>query len=327
MYYYDHKNNCFQNFILEPKDKHVLVKNHAFGVNRADVLQKMGKYPINSDTVDILGLEFAGEIIEIYGENKQNFSIGDRVMGIVSGGSYASHILIPIEHLLIIPSNLSFVKAASLPESLYAVWHSLFNIGGLNYYISQNTIDKTIYINAASSGIGLMAIQMCLAFGFNVIASTSSPEKIDAIKSQITNNKQNLFLFCSQQISLEDYCKNQQVKIDICLDMLGDINNILKSMQNNSKIICIAFLQYSKPEINIGLMMQKNISIQGTMLRLQSDYTKELLTKQINQSVLGHIKQNNIKPIIHHIYNKQQINNTLDDLLENKHVGKLVVEI
>ncbi len=311
----------------------VIVKNYAFGINRADVLQKMGKYPmVNDGASNVLGLEFSGIIQSISNDLFTNFKIGDKVMGIVSSGAYSEQILVPITQVLPLPQNLNFIQASALPEAIYTVWHALFIRAGLYHYISH--VEKSsflpyVYINAASSGIGIIAIQMCLAFGFNVIASTSNNMKIDKINSfmQTNANKHNFYLFCSSEITLDEYCELNKFKINFCLDMLGDLAQITKNMAINGSIVCIAFLQQAKSELIIPILMQKSLSIYATMLRLQSEATKAILSKQIYQYILPLIQNNSIKPLMHKVYNKDTVDNALNDMILNQHIGKLVCNL
>jgi NADPH2:quinone reductase len=348
MLIYNHEQDVFEETptpnINDIPQGYALVAIKAFGINRADVLQKMGKYPITPDMPKVLGLEFSGEVIGINDNNpnqddsthsKQNsIKIGDRVMAIIAGGAYASHVLIPLSQCIIIPQHLSYIEASALPEALFTVWHALFNQANLKNCLEEQISEasklsnKTIYINAASSGIGTMAIQICFAFGFTVIASTSSIQKLEQLKSMMNAKKHaNLHIFCSEEYSLNQICERYNLCIDFCLDMLGDINNLLPNMNKNSRITCIAFLQGAKSSINIASLMQKQITLSGTMLRLQTEAYKSEITAQINQYILPKISSKKIKPIIEQVYAKTNINQAHVDLMSNQHIGKLVVDM
>ncbi len=337
MLIYNHKEDKFEEIILPLVPKgYALISVKACGINRADVLQKMGKYSVTPDMPETLGLEISGEVLEINDENidykdTQNpfdIKIKDRIMCILIGGGYASHVLVPLNQCIKIPHHLSYIEASALPEAIFTVWHALFSTAGLKNFINNQNSEKTVCINAASSGIGTMAIQMCLAFNFKVIASTSSMQKLDQLKILMdSNNYENLYIFCSKEQSLDEICKKHNLGIDFCLDMLGDIEGLLLNMNKLAKIVCIAFLKGAKSAINIAALMQKQISIQGTMIRLQSNEYKSRISQEINQYILPFIQSKKIKPMIEKVYGKNNINQAHADLMHNQHIGKLVVDM
>ncbi len=309
---------------------HALVNIKAFGINRADVLQKMGKYPNQSTNLNtILGLEISGEICLMHEADKNNVE-STNIMAIVDGGAYASHIILPLHQCMLMPKHLSFIQAAALPEAIATVWHALFNVSALKKYINENNNNDNIwiYINAASSGIGTIAIQMCLTFGLNVIASTSSMQKLEELKAMMpTKNSGELHIFCTQEQNLEQICARYSIKIHYCLDMLGDLNALLPCMHMHGCIVSIAFLQGAKANINIAHIMQKQITYTGTMLRLQSAETKINLVHDLTQYVLPKIQEKRIKPIVYQVYMPENIEQAHTDLLLNEHIGKLVVDM
>jgi NADPH:quinone reductase len=322
---------------------YALVQIKAFGINRADILQKTGKYPNIAEYTDafidyssILGLEISAEICLMHEEDRQNLQsnpynieLNTRIMAVVNGGAYASYIVLPLHQCMPIPKHLSYIQAAALPEAVATVWHALFNITGLKNNIQNNIHDNIwVYINAASSGIGTVAIQMCLAFGFNVVASTSSMQKLEELKSMMSvKTSAQLHIFCTQEQSLQQICDMYELKINYCLDMLGNLNELLPCMNRYAHIVSIAFLQGAKSSINIAQVMQKQITYTGTMLRLQNQLSKINLVHNLMEYVIPKIQSKHIKPIIHQVYTAEHIEQAHTDLLLNAHIGKLVVDI
>jgi NADPH:quinone reductase len=338
-YAYDYKLQKFTDYNIDISLNNIpqgyaLIKIHAFGINRADILQKMGNYPLKDGDSGILGLEAAGEVIGINDNNLShfNFNIGHRVMFITSGGAYASHALIPLEHLISVPNNISYQQAAALPEAIFTVYHSLFN-HKMPRPCNINPCKKHyVYVNAASSGIGMMAIQMCNALGYGIIASSSSSFKINSIK-KLLRHVDNLNIFSSEEISLDAYCSINHIKINFALDMLGETESIINNSDPYASIVSIAFLKSATSSINISKLMRNNISITGTMLRPQSKEHKAYLTSEINKYIIPLIscadnaELGTIQPIINKVYGRNDIEQAHLDLKKNQHIGKLVIDL
>src|SRR6056300_849607 len=145
------------------------------GVNRADVLQRMGLYPVPEDASPIMGLEVAGTVVSI-GASVEGWAIGDKVCALVHGGGYASHAIARADHCLRVPTNLDTKTAAALPEALLTVWHNVFTLGRLK-------AGETLLVHGGGSGIGSIAVQLAKARGANVIATAGGAEKCAAVKA------------------------------------------------------------------------------------------------------------------------------------------------
>ena len=159
--------------IPEAKADEVLVKVHAFGINRPDILQRQGLYPMPPGVTQVPGLEVAGEVVAIGAEVTQ-FKLGDKVCSLTNGGGYAEYCVVPQSQTLHIPENVSFVEAAAIPETFFTVWANVFQMG-------KAKAGEVVLVHGGTSGIGTTALMLCKALGIKTFATVGSDEKVQAI--------------------------------------------------------------------------------------------------------------------------------------------------
>lgn len=164
--------------IPTPAANEVLVKVHAFGLNRPDILQRQGLYPMPKGVTPVPGLEVAGEVVAV-GAEVSKFKVGDKVCGLTNGGGYAEYCVVPESQTLTIPEGLSFVQAAAIPETFFTVWANVFQMG-------QAKAGETVLVHGGSSGIGTTALMLCNALGMKTFATVGSDEKVAAISHLTT---------------------------------------------------------------------------------------------------------------------------------------------
>ena len=241
--------------IPEPKPGEVLIKVHAAGINRPDIMQRKGLYPPPEGASDILGLEVAGTIVAL-GSNTVDVSTGDRVCALVTGGGYAEYCTAPAQLCLPIPESLSFIQAGALAETFFTVWSNVFDR-------AQLQLGETLLVHGGSSGIGTTAIQLAKAFGANVIVTAGSDKKC-RFCIQLGAD---LAINYRQQDFVEEIQQYTQAKgVDVILDMIGGnyLARHLKCMRFDARLVQIALQNGIKTEINLLPVMLKRLTITGS---------------------------------------------------------------
>ena len=299
--------------IVKPNagDGQLLVRVHAAGVNRPDIFQRMGYYPPPPGASETLGLEIAGEVVEGHGRWKA----GDRICALLPGGGYAQYAVCDARHALPIPEGLSFAQAASLPETVITVYANMFEDGGLK-------AGETLLIHGATSGIGVMAIQMAKAAGARVIATARSAAKAEAALS--------LGADLAIDTSAQDFGKvaAEAGGIDVVLDMVGGayFAGNMEALNRKGRIVYIASLGGMEITVPVIALMQKNAIITGSTLRGRSDEEKARLIQAIEQKVWPWIKSGAVKPIIDIELPLESAAEAHRRMESGSHVGKIVLD-
>lgn len=258
-------------------DQQVLIDIKAAGVNRPDVFQRMGKYPAPQGApVDIPGLEVAGIVVE-KGKDVKHINIGDRVMALVAGGGYAEYVNVDSGSCIVLPDSISYAQAAVLPETLYTVWHNLFQRGELKE-------NELALIHGGAGGIGSTAIILAKLFGAQVATTVSNQQKYEFVRDLgadiIINYKEEDF----QQILTNS-------KVDVVLDYIGGeyFEKNMNVLKEDGHLVYINAMHGAKVNLNIMQLMQKRINISGSTLRGRSADFKASLTNQLIKYVLPFI--------------------------------------
>ncbi|MCF7972110.1 MAG: NAD(P)H-quinone oxidoreductase, partial [Methylococcaceae bacterium] len=279
--------------IPTPKAGEALIKIHAAGVNRPDIMQRQGLYPPPEGASDILGLEVAGTIVDL-GDTPSHFKIGDKVCALVTGGGYAEYCTAAIPLCLPIPTGLSFTQAAALPETYFTVWSNLFDR-------AQLKANETVLIHGGSSGIGTTAIQFTKAFGAQVIITAGSTEKCQFC----TELGADLAINYHQQDFIQAIKDHTNGKgVDIILDMIaGDyFPRNIKCLNFDGRLVHIALQNGIKAEINLLPIMLKRLSITGSTLRPRNTEFKAAIAQQLQKNIWPLLATGQIKPIIHQTF-------------------------
>ena len=302
----------------------VLVR--AFGVNRADLLQRAGHYPPPKGVVsDILGLEFAG-IIDSFSDGSDrcgDYKVGDRVMGICVGAAYAEQVIVPSAQLLPIPTNMSFCTAASIPEAHLTAYDALVTQGKLK-------IDDEVLIHAIGSGVGCAAAVLAEFLGAKVSGTTRSAWKKE--KALESFNLQQVYLAEEGQFM----GKADQTKFDIILDFIGAayLKENLQRLNDQGRLVVIGLLGGVKAEINLSILLAKRAQMIGTVLRSRSIKEKIELTQSYRQNILPFLyeRENNSEAIdrgvklepVYQVYSPHEMEQAHRDLAASGVWSKLV---
>lgn len=300
-----------------PKANDVLIRVHAAGINRPDVLQRQGLYPPPADASPILGLEVAGEIVEC-GDQVARWQVGDKVCALVNGGGYAEYALAPEAQCLPIPESFSFVEAATLPETFFTVWHNLFQR-------AQIMAGETLLIHGGTSGIGVCAIQLAVAFGVNVIATASSAEKcaaITALGAVAINYRTQDFVAVVKQLTAGQGA-------NVILDMVGGdyVQRNFSAAAKEGRIVSIAFLNGRKVNIDLMPIMLKRLTLTGSTLRAQSAVAKAKIAQELEFRVWPFFAAKKIKPVIDSVFSFAQVVDAHRRMESNQHIGKIVLNL
>ncbi|NGM71738.1 NAD(P)H-quinone oxidoreductase [Sphingobacterium sp. SGL-16] len=291
----------------------ILIKVKAAGINRPDIFQRQGKYPAPEGVVqDIPGLEVSG-VIENIGADVEGFQVGNRVMALVPGAGYAEYVKVHYGAAIQIPVQLSFENAAALPETLYTVWHNLFQRGNLQK-------DETVLIHGGAGGIGSTVIQLAKLFGAKVVTTVSSEEKENFVLSlgadKVINYKNEDF---------EEVLSSS--KVDVILDYIGGeyFNKNINVLREEGRLIYINAMKGAKVELNLFKLMQKRISLSGSTLRNRSASFKQSLTQEIVKKVLPLFEDNKFHIPIFKKFNYYEASKAHSLMESGAFLGKLVL--
>ncbi|TXD37888.1 NAD(P)H-quinone oxidoreductase [Lujinxingia vulgaris] len=300
-----------------PAAGEVLIKVHATAVNRADLLQARGRYPVPTGASTIMGLEAAGEVVEL-GEGVEGVDVGDRVCALLTGGGYAEYVTSPASLLLSLPHNLSMDEAAALPEVFYTAFLNLYLEGDLKP-------GERAMIHAAASGVGTAALQLCALTG-NPVIGTASASKLDTIlklgaERAIDRRSENF------ADVVREWTEGQGV--DVILDPVGadylDAN--LQSLATGGRLVIIGLLSGASAELSLGRLLMKRLQLKGSVLRSRTLAEKEAITRKFKARVWPHVLSGELRPIIEKILPIEEADEAHRLLATNQTTGKIVLSV
>ena len=296
----------------------VLIKVHAAGINRPDVLQRLGKYPVPPGASDLPGLEVAGEIVD--GDYAAaGFAKGDLVCALVQGGGYAEYCTAPAEQCLPVPQGLSPLEAASLPETFFTVWSNVFDRAQLGP-------GESLLVQGGSSGIGVTAIQLASALGHRVFATAGSDEKCRACEQLGAERGIN---YRSEDFAAVVKEMTGGRGVDVILDMVaGDyIPREIDCLADDGRIALIALLKGAKAEIDLGQVLRRRLSISGSTLRPRPVAFKAAIARSLRERVWPLLEQGKLKPVIYRSFPLARAAEAHALMESSTHVGKIVLQV
>jgi NADPH2:quinone reductase len=300
------------------KQGEVLIKVHAAGINRPDVFQRTGNYPVPPGASDLPGLEVAGEIVDGDLSGSQ-FKKGDKVCALVQGGGYAEYCSAPIEQCLPAPQGLSMLEAASLPETFYTVWSNVFDRGELS-------AGETFLVQGGTSGIGVTAIQLVSAMGHRVFATAGSDDKCRACESLGAEKGINY--------KTEDFAEVIKAAtngrgVDVILDMVaGDyVNREIRCLADDGRIVIIALLGGAKGQVDMSHILRRRLTITGSTLRPRPVSFKAEIARKLQQKVWPLIEAGKIKPVIYKTFPLARASEAHALMESSQHVGKIMLQV
>ncbi len=301
--------------VPKPGPGQILIKVAAAGVNRPDVIQRLGFYPPPPGAPDTMGLEVAGEVAAL-GEGAKRWREGDKVVALLGGGGYAEYAVVDARHALPWPSALSAVEAAGLPETVFTVFTNVFEGGRLGP-------GETLMVHGATSGIGVTAIQMGKAAGAKVIATGRGAAKAaEALKLGADK---------AVDASTEDFVAIAKAEggVDVVLDMVGGdyLAKNLEALNTGGRIVMIATLGGASVEVNLGRIMQKRAVLTGSTLRPRDADEKARLTAEVERVVWPWIEAGKFKTIIDKTFPLADAGKAHARIDDGEHLGKIVLVV
>jgi len=299
-----------------PGDGEVLIRVHAAGINRPDVLQRKGGYPPPPGASDIPGLEIAGDIVAVANGVKE-WNVGDDVCALVTGGGYAEYCIAPAPQCLPVPAPLEMVEAAALPETFFTVWSNVFDRAALEP-------GETLLVHGGSSGIGTTAIQMAHHLGAGVIVTAGSDEKCGACEVLGAD----LAINYREQDFVEAVKEFTDGKgADVILDMVGGdyVQRNLDALAQDGRLVNIAFLKGSTVEINLIHVMLKRLTMTGSTLRPRPVAFKAAIARKLKERIWPLIETEKITPFIHSTFPLADAGEAHALMESSEHIGKIVL--
>ena len=303
----------------EPKPGELLIAVQASGVNRPDVLQRKGLYPMPPGVSDLPGLEIAGTVCGGAAQDlaAAGVAFGDAVCALVAGGGYAEFCVAPIGQCLPLPKGLSMVEAAGLPETFFTVWQNVFSIARLQP-------GETLLVQGGSSGIGVAAIQLAKAFGSRVIVTAGSDAKCAACVALGADHAIN---YRTQDFVAETKRLTGGRGTDVVLDMVAGeyVGRELECLAEDGRLAIIATQGGTSSLVDAGLLLRKRLTVSGSTLRPRSLAYKAALAVELRAKVWPMIEAGRIKPVIHQVFAAGQAEAAHRLMESGLHVGKIVL--
>jgi NADPH:quinone reductase len=301
-----------------PGPGEVLIKVEAAGINRPDVFQRQGHYPPPKGAPDILGMEVAGKIIAL-GPDTARFKVGDSVCALIGGGGYAEFAVAPETTTLPVPQGLSMAEAAALPETVFTVWHNIFERGALKP-------GEWLLVHGGASGIGTTAIPIAAALGAKIMATVGSPEKAHVCRE--------LGAVRAINYHEEDFVEVVRETtgghgVDVILDMVGGdyIERDLKAAALEGRIVQIAFLKGAKVQLDLMRLMLRRLTLTGSTLRVQSAEAKARMAKAIEERIWPLIAEGKFRPMIDSTFPLKDAADAHRRIDDPAHIGKIVLMV
>lgn len=298
----------------------VLVRVSASGINRPDVLQRMGRYAPPAGTSDIPGLEIAGVVEggDALAMQAAGIQTGDRVCALVAGGGYAEYCAVPVGQCLPVPAGLTDVEAASLPETAFTVWSNVFDRAHLQ-------AGERILIHGGSSGIGVTAIQFAKAMGAVVFVTVGSEAKTQACLALGADHAINYQVadFVAEVQRLTD-----GKGVDVVLDMVAGsyVARNLACLAEDGRAVIIAVQGGVRAEVDAGMVLRKRLTLTGSTLRPRSLAFKAAIAKRLRDTIWPMYANGHIKPVIHRVFSASEAAVAHALMESNQHIGKLVID-
>jgi NADPH2:quinone reductase len=299
-----------------PGPGEILVKVAASGVNRPDVMQRMGLYPPPPGVSEIPGLEIAGEVVAA-GEGAKRWNIGDRVCALVSGGGYAEYCVAHESHALAVPHGLAMSEAAAIPETFFTVWHNMFERGRL-------AAGETVLIHGGSSGIGTTAIQLAKAYGATVLVTAGTDEKCAACRALGADHAINYrtadFVAAAKETT-------GGAGVNLILDMVGGdyIGRNYEAAAADGRIVQIAIQAGGRATVDFRRLMLKRLTHTGSTLRSRSVADKAAIVAAVAEKVMPLVASGKVRPVMDSTFALAEAANAHARMESSHHIGKIVL--
>ena len=300
-----------------PRAEEVLIAVDFAGVNRADILQRIGLYPVPEDASPIMGLEVSGTVVDV-GDGVRRLKTGDKVCALVHGGGYSSHAIAREDHTFGLPPRLTTKEGAALPEALLTVWQNVFNLGRLQP-------GETLLIHGGSSGIGTIGVQMGLAFGARVIATAGGEQKCQRVRDL---GAEFVADYRAGELDKQLDTAGYKGSIDVILDIAGGdfVPMNLDLAAPDARIVCIGVMRGAKAEVDMFKILMKRLTVTGSTLRGMGIAGRADGFRSIKNMVLPWLESGSVRPIIEEVWPLEQAMDAHQKMQSGSHFGKLLLE-
>lgn len=302
--------------VPQPGAGEVLIRVAAAGVNRPDIVQRIGAYPPPPGVTSIPGLEVAGEVVAA-GEGVPPEVVGQPMCALLAGGGYAEYVVAPLGQCLTVPAALTMVEAAAMPETLFTVWTNLFERG----YASEGEI---ALVHGGTSGIGTMAISLCNLFGVEVIVTAGSDDKVAACLAHGADHAINY--------KTEDFVDRVKAitggrGVNIVLDMIGGeyVARNIKCMADDGRHVSIAAQGGMQATVPVWEIMRRRLTLTGSTLRARDVAFKSLVADELARTVWPHVEAGKLKPVIDRTFPLAEAAEAHRHMESGAHMGKIVL--
>jgi len=304
--------------VPRPGPGEVLIRVGAAGVNRPDVLQRMGLYPAPPGASDVPGLEIAGEIVAL-GEGVNSALLGARTCALVAGGGYAEFCTAPAGSCLPLPSSITLAQGAALPETLFTVWHNLFE----RAFVKDG---ESVLVHGGTSGIGTMAISLCKLFDIRIFVTCGSAEKC---ASALALGADAAIDYAAEDFAARVLELTEGRGVNAVLDMVGGdyLPKNLACLADDGRHVSIAFQRGIKGEINIADIMRRRLTLTGSTLRARDAGFKALLADEIYANVWPHVIEGRLNPVMDMVFPLAEAAAAHTRMQAGAHVGKIVLTV
>jgi NADPH:quinone reductase len=304
--------------VPHPGEGQVLVRVAFAGVNRPDVIQRLGFYPPPPGASPILGLEISGQIVAT-GAGVTGLMTGQMVCALVNGGGYAEYCLAEAGHCLPVPAGIALEEAAALPETLFTVWHNIFERG----WACEG---ETILVHGGTSGIGTMAILLGKLFGLTVIVTCGGPEKCAAA---LAIGADHAIDYKASDFVEEVTRITEGAGVNLVLDMVSGayVARNLKCLADDGRHVTIAVQGGVRSEINMAEIMRRRLTLTGSTLRPRTRDFKEMLADEIHQTVWPFVAKGKLRPVMDQTFPLEEAAAAHSRMEAGTHVGKIVLAV
>ncbi len=300
----------------EPGPGEVLVRVTAAGVNRADLMQRQGFYDPPEGATHVLGLECSGDVVAL-GEGVSEYTVGEHVVALLSGGGYAEYVAVPVGQVAMAPRDIDLVDAAGLMEVAATVWSNVFMMAKLQH-------GETLLVHGGASGIGTMAIQLAKAFGARVVVTVGSEEKAafcrDLGADLVVNYRETDFVDALDEAGL---------KADVILDIIGAkyLDQNVRALNTAGRLVVIGLQGGVKGELNLNRLLMKRAAVMATSLRARPTQEKAAIVSAMVAQVWPLVAEGTVRPIIHARLPLEQVCDAHQLLEDSSHTGKVLLTL
>lgn len=302
-----------------PRSGELLVRVQAAGINRPDVMQRMGLYPMPQGVTLTPGLEVAGEVVAI-GDGVVGFKLGDAVCALTEGGGYAQYCVVPASQTLVLPAGLDAVRAAAIPETYFTVWANVFQIGRL-------TVGETILVHGGTSGIGSTTLALCKEFGVRAIATDDGPAKCEAAlkfgAERVIDFRQQDFVEVVREWTNER-------GVDAILDIVGAayIERNIAALAKNGRLLLIGFLGGEiADKVNLLTIALKRLTLTGSTMRSRTFAEKSVIASELKAKVWPALAAGRCIPNVHAVFPLEHASEAHRMMESGSHIGKIVLKV